>query len=73
MSGTWEEMRKLETSILATWEKIAMVLAILEEEKVSPISEIPTHHNNLVFQSNEGMTPVLIKLSQLGGLKFLRN
>ena len=42
-------------------------------EKVSTISEIPAHHRDLVFQSNEGMTPVLIKPSQLRGLKFLRN
>jgi hypothetical protein len=42
-------------------------------EKVSPIFEIPAHHCDLVFQSNEGMTFVLIKPSQLGGLKFLRN
>ena len=34
---------------------------------------IPAHHRDLVFQSNEGMTPVLIKPSQLGGLKFLKN
>jgi hypothetical protein len=42
-------------------------------EKVSPISEILAHHRDLVFQFNEGMTPVLIKPSQLGDLKFLRN
>jgi hypothetical protein len=42
-------------------------------EKVSPIFEIQVHHRDLVFQSNEGMTSVLIKLSQLRGLKFLRN
>jgi hypothetical protein len=34
-------------------------------EKVSPIFKIPAHHRDLIFQSNEGMTPVLIKLSQL--------
>ena len=39
-------------------------------EKVSPISEIPAHHHDLVFQSNERMTLVLIKPSQLRGLKF---
>ena len=36
-----------------------------EREKVSPISETPAHHYDLVFQSNKEMTPVLIKLSQL--------
>ena len=45
----------------------------LIREKVSPIFEIPTHYYDLVFQFNEKMTPLLIKPSQLGGLKFLRN
>jgi hypothetical protein len=43
------------------------------EETVSPISEISAHHRDLVFQSNEKITHVLIKSSQFGGLKFLRN
>jgi hypothetical protein len=38
---------------------------LVNTEKVSPISEIPAHHRDLVFQSNEGMTHVLIKPSQL--------
>jgi hypothetical protein len=32
-------------------------------EKVSPIFKILTHHRDLVFQSNERMIPILIKLS----------
>ena len=32
-------------------------------EKVSPIFEIQAHYRDLVFQSNEGMTSVLIKPS----------
>ena len=48
-------------------------MLVVSLEKVSPISEIPTHHRDLVFQSNKGMTPVLIKPSQLEGLKFLKN
>jgi hypothetical protein len=33
-------------------------------EKVSLIFEISAHYRDLVFQSNKGMTPVLIKPSQ---------
>ena len=42
-------------------------------EKVSSVFEILPHYCDLVFQSNEEMTLVLIKPSQLWGLKFLRN
>ena len=34
-------------------------------EKVSPISKIPTHYCDLIFQSNKRITHVLNKPSQL--------